>query len=74
MIHDALFYFSFRIKQSSNTIEFGQVITVRWKTWSTECRKCGMWKMRSVENAECRKYIKEKDYIYTCIKNSVSLG
>ena len=34
--------------------------------------------MRSVENVECRKYIKEKDYIYiyiyTCIKNSVSLG
>ena len=20
-----------------------------------ECRKCGVWKMRSVENAECRK-------------------
>ena len=33
--------------------------------------------MRSVENAECRKYIKEKDYIYIYIymhKNSVSLG
>ena len=22
---------------------------------SAECRKCGVWKMRSVENAECRK-------------------
>ena len=43
---------------------------------NVECRKCGVWKMRSVENVECRKYIKEKDYIYiyTCIKNSVSLG
>ena len=33
--------------------------------------------MRSVENAECRKYIKEKDYIYIYMymhKNSVSLG
>ena len=31
--------------------------------------------MRRVENAECRKYIKEKDIkIYACIKNSVLLG
>ena len=36
--------------------------------------------MRSVENAECRKYIKEKDYIYiyiyicTCIKILSHLG
>ena len=67
MIHDALFYFSFRITQSSNTIEFRQVITVKWKTWSeenAECGKCGVWKMRSVENAKCGKYIKEEDYIY----------
>ena len=29
-----------------------------WKMWSVEnaeCRKCGVWKMRSVENAECGK-------------------
>ena len=29
-----------------------------WKMKSVEnaeCRKCGVWKMRSVENAECRK-------------------
>ena len=29
-----------------------------WKMRSVEnaeCRKCGVWKMRSVENAECRK-------------------
>ena len=27
-----------------------------WKMWSVEnaeCGKCGVWKMRSVENAEC---------------------
>ena len=34
--------------------------------------------MRSVENGECRKYIKEKDYIYiyicTCIKILSHLG
>ena len=56
MIHDALLYFSFRIKQSSNTIEFRQVITVKWKTWSAEWRKCAVWKMRSVENEECGKW------------------
>ena len=29
---------------------------VKWKTWSAECGKCGVWKMRSVENVECGKY------------------
>ena len=39
-----------------------------------ECGKCGVWKMRSVENEESRKYVKEKDVkIYTCIKNPVLL-
>ena len=40
----------------SGTIK-GQILeeskkTVRWKTWSAEC---GVWKMRSVENAGCGK-------------------
>ena len=35
-----------------------------WSVENEECGKCGVWKMRSVENAKCRKYIKEKDYIY----------
>ena len=30
-------------------------IQVRWKTRSAECGKCGVWKMRSVENEECGK-------------------
>ena len=44
--------------------------TVRWITRSAECRKCEVWKMRSVENAvwkmksvenaECRKCENEK--------------
>ena len=28
---------------------------------SAECRKCGVWKMRSVENAECGKCKIEQD-------------
>ena len=38
-----------------------------WKMRSVENAECGksrVWKMRRVENAECRKYIKEKDYVY----------
>ena len=37
-------------------------VKVRWKTRSAECGvrsaecgKCGVWKMRSVENEECEK-------------------
>ena len=42
---------------------------------SAECGKCGVWKVRSVENAECGKHIKEKDIkIHTCITNFVLLG
>ena len=31
-------------------------IMVWWKTLSAECGKCGLWKIWSVESAECRKF------------------
>ena len=33
-------------------VVFGQLLKVKWRMRSAEC---GVWKMRSVENAECGK-------------------
>ena len=30
-------------------------LRVKWEMWSAECGKYGVWKIRSVENAECGK-------------------
>ena len=36
-------------------VDIGSVKYAECEVRSAECRKCGVWKMRSVENAECRK-------------------
>ena len=46
-----------RVVQTPGSVEYAEcgVRSAECGVRSAECRKCGVWKMRSVENAECGK-------------------